>query len=36
MPPIDEIKITKSRPSSSGVNPKLAIDIYPINLSTIL
>jgi hypothetical protein len=36
MPPIDEIKMTKSGPSSSGVNPKPATDIYPINPSTTL
>jgi len=35
MPPIDEIKITKSRPSLSGANLKPAIDVYPINPSTI-
>jgi hypothetical protein len=34
MLPIDEIKMTKSRPGSLGVNPKLAVDIHPINLST--
>jgi len=36
MLPIDEIKITKSRPSLLGINPKLATDIYPINPSTTL
>jgi hypothetical protein len=36
MLPIDKIKITESRPSLLGVNPKLAMDIYPINPSTIL
>jgi len=27
--------MTKSRPSSLGINPKLVTDIYPINPSTI-
>jgi hypothetical protein len=36
MPPIDETKITKFRPSLLGVNPKLAADIYPVYLFTIL
>jgi hypothetical protein len=36
MLPIDEIKITESGPSSSGINPKLAADIHPINPSTAL
>jgi hypothetical protein len=36
MLPIDEIKMTESRPSLLGVNPKLATDIYPVNPSTIL
>ena len=36
MPPTDEIKITEFRPSLSGINPKPAADIYPVNPSTIL
>jgi hypothetical protein len=34
MPPIDEIKMTKFRPSLLGANPKLTTDIYPIYPST--
>ena len=33
---IDKIKMTKFRPSLLVINPKLAIDIYPINLFTVL
>jgi hypothetical protein len=36
MPPINKIKMTEFRPSLLGVNFKLAIDIYPIYLSTAL
>jgi len=36
MLPIDKIKITESGPSSLGINPKLAVDIYPINPFTTL
>jgi hypothetical protein len=36
MLPIDEIKMTKFRPGSLGMNPKLAIDIYPVYPFTIL
>ena len=36
MPPIDNIKITKSRPSLLGINPKLITNIYFINLFTVL
>jgi hypothetical protein len=30
MPPIDKIKMTKFRPNLLGINPKPAVDIYPI------
>jgi hypothetical protein len=36
MPLINKIKITKFRLSLLGTNPKLAIDIYPIYLFTVL
>ena len=36
MLPIDKIKITEFKPSLTGINPKLAIDIYPVNLFTVL
>jgi hypothetical protein len=36
MPPTDKIKMTEFKPSLLNVNPKLAIDIYPIYLSTAL
>ena len=35
MPPIDKIKITKSRSNLMGTNPKLAINIYFKNLFTV-
>jgi hypothetical protein len=36
MPPINKIKITEFRLSLLGINPKLAIDIYSVYLSTVL
>jgi hypothetical protein len=36
MPPIDKTKMTEFRPSLLGINLKLAIDIYPIYLFTVL
>ena len=36
MLPIDQIKITKFRPSLLGINPKLAINIYFIIPPTVL
>jgi hypothetical protein len=36
MPPINKIKVTISRPGLLDMNPKLAIDIYPINTSITL
>jgi len=35
MPLIDKIKMIKSGPSLSSINPKLAVDIYPVNPSTV-
>jgi hypothetical protein len=36
MPPIDKTKMTEFRPGLLGMNPKLAIDIHPIHLFTVL
>ena len=36
MLPIDKIKMTKSRLNLININPKLAVDIYPVNPSTAL
>ena len=36
MLPIDKIKITEFRLNLIGTNPELVIDIYPVNLFTVL
>ena len=36
MSPINKIKMIKFRPNLLGMNPKLAVNIYPENLFTVL